>query len=125
LPFDKNHFVLGFVPFGVEMKVLENGDVTADLPQGNNLARIKRHGATRGCRTCNATKDSWTTDNLDLLLISRYHHLTDSQFEEIAAALTITKCKEIATSYGLCIQCSKTLVDVYKNNNNGIHAFFY
>jgi len=40
--------VLGFVPFGVEMKVLENGDVTADLPQGNDLARIKRHGATRG-----------------------------------------------------------------------------
>ena len=157
MPFDKNHFVLGFVPLGgcfdeliapfiVEMKVLENGkfmdvqgtkgivfaslgDVTADLPQGNDLARIKRHGATRGCRTCNATKDSWTTDNLDLLLISRYHHLTDSQFEEIAAAPTITRCKEIATSYGLRIQCSKTLVEVLgisdKNNNNGIHAFFY
>ena len=24
------------------------GDITADLPQGNDLARIKRHGATRG-----------------------------------------------------------------------------
>ena len=53
------------LPFIVEMKVLVNGkimdvqgtkgivfaslgDVTADLPQGNDLARIKRHGATRG-----------------------------------------------------------------------------
>ncbi|CAG8856826.1 4648_t:CDS:1, partial [Gigaspora margarita] len=75
----RNYFVLGFVPFGgkfdefiepfvAEMKQLEKGkiidvegseclviaslgDVTADLPQGNNLAEVKRHGATRGCRT--------------------------------------------------------------------------
>ena len=81
------------------------GDVTADLPQGNDLARIKRHGATRGVESVM----SWTTDNLDFLC---YYHLTDSQFEEIAAAPTITRCKEIATSYGLRIQCSKTLVEV-------------
>src|SRR5205085_1275429 len=83
----KNHFVISFVPFGDsfnefigpfvdEMKKLENGiimdvqgnesiiiaslgDVTADLPQGNDLAGVKRHGAIKGCRTCNATKDSW------------------------------------------------------------------
>ena len=68
----KNYFILGFVPFGVtfddfikpfieEIKLLERGQimniqgqdywiiaglgvVTADLPQGNDLAGVKRHG---------------------------------------------------------------------------------
>ncbi|UZO16278.1 uncharacterized protein OCT59_007667 [Rhizophagus irregularis] len=80
------------------------GDITADLPQGNDMAGVKRHGATRGCRTCNATKDSWTANNLDLLLISRYKHLADKQFEEISAAPMITRCKEIATEHGLQLQ---------------------
>ncbi|PKB98919.1 hypothetical protein RhiirA5_505983 [Rhizophagus irregularis] len=72
----KNHFVLGFVPFGgsfdefikpfiTEMKVLERGkilniqgnecvviaslgDTTADLPQGNDMAGVKRHSAVNG-----------------------------------------------------------------------------
>src|ERR1043166_352311 len=75
----KNHFVLGFVPFGghfdefikpfiLEMKTLEKetimniqgnaclviaslSDIIADLPQGNDLVRTKRHGANKGCRT--------------------------------------------------------------------------
>lgn len=139
LPFDKrkelkNHFVIGFVPFGGnfnefiepfvnEMKQLENGiimdiqgneciiiaslgDVTADLPQGNDLAGVKRHGAIRGCRTCNATKNSWTSEGLDLSLISRYHHLSDSQFEEISIAPTLMRRKELATEYGLQLQPS-------------------
>ena len=45
------------------------GDITADLPQGNDLAGIKRHGANRGCRTCSAKKDLLTSDSLDLPLI--------------------------------------------------------
>ncbi|GBB87224.1 hypothetical protein RclHR1_13670005 [Rhizophagus clarus] len=130
----KNYFVLGFVPFGgkfnefiepfiVEMKQLEEGkimdiqgnqsfviaslgDVTADLPQGNDLAGVKRHAAAKGCRTCNMTKDSWTSDNVDMLLVSRYHHLTDSQFGEISATQNIVRREEIAAGYGLCIQPS-------------------
>ena len=94
----KNHFVLGFVPFGgrfdefikpfiSEMKTLEKGtimniqgnaclviaslgDITADLPQGNDLVGTKRHGANKGYRTCNATKNLLTSDDLDLQLIS-------------------------------------------------------
>src|SRR5436190_6398534 len=125
----KNHFVLGFVPFGgsfeefikpfiTEMKVLEKGkimiiqgnecfviaslgDTTADLPQGNDMVGVKRHGAKRGCRTCNVTKDSLTSNSLDLQLISRYHHQSDKQFEEISEALTITERKAIAAEYGL------------------------
>ncbi|RGB33909.1 hypothetical protein C1646_668970 [Rhizophagus diaphanus] len=132
----KNHFVLEFIPFGgsfeefiapfvAEMKTLENrkimdvqgtksiviaslGDITADLPQGNDLVGVKRHSATRGCHTCNAIKDSWTSNNIDLPLISRYHHLTDRQFEEISAAPTITRRNEIAAEYGLWI-CSPIL----------------
>ncbi|CAG8853352.1 36922_t:CDS:2, partial [Gigaspora margarita] len=100
LPFDKrrqlrNHFVLEFVlfggkfdefiePFVAEMKQLEKGkimdvegseclviaslgDVTADLPQGNDLAGVKRHGLQE-------------------------------------AVPTITRSKEIAAEYGLCIK---------------------
>ncbi|CAG8789329.1 11157_t:CDS:1, partial [Racocetra fulgida] len=70
-----NHFVLGFVPFGVsfnefislfaaEMKLLERekimdvqgnksfiiasiGDITSDLPQENDLVGVKRHNAAK------------------------------------------------------------------------------
>ena len=130
----KNHFVLGFVPFGgsfdefikpfiTEMKELEVGkimdvqgtkclviaslgDITADLPQGNDLVGVKRHNANRGCRTCNITKDSLTSDRLDLKLVSRYYHQTDKQFEEIVVASTITERKAIASEYGLYLQPS-------------------
>ena len=125
----KNHFVLGFVPFGgsfdefikpfvIEMKNLEKGkvmsiqgneciviaslgDITTDLPQGNDLVGMKRHGANKGCRTCNVTKDSLTSNSLDLQLISHYHHQSDKQFKEISEALTITESKAIAAKYGL------------------------
>ena len=130
----RNHFVLGFVPFGgsfdefikpfiTEMKELEKGkimnvqgneclviaslgDITTDLPQGNDLAGVKRHGANKGCRTCSITKDSLTSDNFDLKLFSRYHHQTDKQFEEIFLASTITERKTVATKYGLRLQPS-------------------
>jgi hypothetical protein len=73
------------------------GDVTADLPQGNDAVGVKRHSANKGCRTCNTTKDSLTSNNLDLPFISRYHHQTDEQFKETFAASKITERKEIAT----------------------------
>ncbi|CAB4376942.1 unnamed protein product [Rhizophagus irregularis] len=75
----KNHFVIGFIPFGgkfdefmipfiSEMKELEKGKVmtvqgqdawiiaglgvvTADLPQGNDMTGVLRHNANKGCRT--------------------------------------------------------------------------
>src|SRR6185436_17038575 len=76
----KNHFIIGFVPFGAtfsefiqpflrDIEKLEksslmkiNGEeylitgglgvVTADLPQGNDLCGVKRHGANYGCKNC-------------------------------------------------------------------------
>ena len=134
MPFDirkqlRNHFVLGFVPFGgnfnefirpfiSDMKRLEQGtlmnvqgrdcwivaslgSVTADLPQGNDLAGVKRHGAIRGCRTCSVAKENATDGNLDIHSISRYHHITNTQFEAIFAASTLTQQKDISKKYGL------------------------
>ena len=91
----KNHFVLGFVPFGenfdefiqpfiMEMKSLKHGQimniqgqdywitaglgvVTADLSQGNDLVGVKRHGANKGCRTCQVSKKKSTNDDLDIV----------------------------------------------------------
>ncbi|KAF0541218.1 serine/threonine protein kinase [Gigaspora margarita] len=134
LPFNKrkqlkNHFVIGFVPFGdhfndfispfvdkmmelekgIIMDVQKNksiviaslGDVTAELPQGNDLVGVKRHGAIRGYRTCNVARDSWTSEGLNLSIASRYHHITDSQFEEISMSTTIKQREILATEYGL------------------------
>jgi len=77
------------------------GSVTADLPQGNDLAGVKRHGAIRGCRTCSVAKENATDDNLDIYSISRYHHITNTQFEAIFVAPTLTQQKDIAKKYGL------------------------
>ncbi|PKK58902.1 hypothetical protein RhiirC2_720184 [Rhizophagus irregularis] len=101
----KNHFILGFVPFGGnfnefikpfinKMKQLEKasiGQITADLPQGNDLTGVKRHIAVKGCRSCQATRDIFTNPNLDIAAISHYHHFTDTQFEEINLATTIVE----------------------------------
>ncbi|KAF0549277.1 serine/threonine protein kinase [Gigaspora margarita] len=77
------------------------GDVTADLSQGNDLVGVKRHGAIRGCHTCNVARDSLTSEGLDLSIASRYHHITDSQFEEISMSTTIKQHEMLATEYRL------------------------
>jgi hypothetical protein len=134
MPFDlrkhlRNHFILGFVPFGgnfndfihpfiVNMKQLEKGIlmniqgqdcwiiaslgcVTADLPQGNDLVGVKRHGAIKGCRTCLVAKENATDDNLDIANISRYHHITNVQFEEMFSASTLIQQNNFGKEYGL------------------------
>ena len=104
----KNHFLLEFVPFGgnfdefiqpfiMEMKALERGQimnvqgqscwitaglgvVTADLPQGNDLAGIKRHGANKGCRTCQVSKEQSTNDNLNIIELKNISILPMNSF---------------------------------------------
>lgn len=81
----RNHFILTFIPFSGEfndvmkpiineIKSLEKGVlmtinqqniwviaalgvITADLPQGNDLADTKRHEGNLGCRSCLTPKD--------------------------------------------------------------------
>jgi hypothetical protein len=102
----KNHFVIGFVPFGgkfgdfirpflVELKELEKGKViniqgkdtlvvaglglvTADLPQGNDLAGVMRHNAKKGCRFCMIEEHDSLKSFDDLSNELRYHQLMDS-----------------------------------------------
>jgi hypothetical protein len=140
----KNHFVLGFVffgesfndfirPFIKEMQQLERGKVfevqgkrclviasvgqiTADLPQRNDLANIKHHGATRGCRSCQASKNNFTTSDLDISLITRYHHITDELYNEMEAMRTMTERKNFATKYRLRIQ--RPVLDLLKREQS-------
>ena len=107
----KNHFVLGFVPFGGDfneflqpfiskIKKLEQGKimkvngqnawiiaslgvVTSDLPQGNDMVGVLRHNANRGCRTCTISKDSLTDNTQNIPKKSRYYHITDNEFNKI------------------------------------------
>jgi hypothetical protein len=130
----KNHFVLGFVPFGgdfnefispfiSEMKELEKGKimkvqgqdawiiaslgvVTADLPQGNDMVGVLRHNANRGCRTCTISKDFLTNNTQNIPKLSRYHHITDNEFNEILNENNKLIKEQLGTKYGLRSQCS-------------------
>ncbi|UZO05405.1 uncharacterized protein OCT59_025755 [Rhizophagus irregularis] len=77
------------------------GCVTADLPQRNDLAGVKRHGAIRGCRICLVTKENSTDLILDIASVSRCHHITDSQFKIIFTASTLRQQNNIAKEYSL------------------------
>ncbi|GES74296.1 hypothetical protein GLOIN_2v1790377 [Rhizophagus clarus] len=125
----KNHFVLGFVPFGgnfsefilpfiSEMKEFEQGKlmevngqdawviaslgvVTADLPQENDMCGVLRHNANKGCRTCTASRESLTNFSQDVPATSRYHHITDDQFKEIFNEPATTRQRRLCTEFGL------------------------
>ncbi|PKB95143.1 hypothetical protein RhiirA5_437293 [Rhizophagus irregularis] len=107
----RNHFIVSFVPFGGDfndvMKPIINeikslkkgvlmtinqqniwviaalGVITADLPQGNDLADTKRHGGNLGCRSCLVSKDQLTDFTFDVILKARYHHLTDEKVDKL------------------------------------------
>ena len=129
----KNHFLLGFVPFGGEfedvikpfvndIKKLQNGIimkigeeevwvtgglgvVTADLPQGNDLAGVLRHNANYGCRTCEIFKDDLTILDFDIKKYGRYHHLTNNYFDHLQQLCDVPSLqKAFAREHGLCIK---------------------
>jgi hypothetical protein len=130
----KNHFVLGFVPFGgsfdefmqpfiSEMKKFEQGKimkvqgqdawviaglgvVTADLPQGNDMTGVLRHNAKKGCRTCLIFRDSLTNHDQDIPKLSRYYHITDDQFKEILQEDSVSTKRQLCMEYGLRLQPS-------------------
>jgi len=124
----KNHFPIGFVPFGgsfddfirpfiKELQKLEKrvkmtslgqevwviaglGSVTADLPQGNVHASVKNHGGIRGCRSCKAPRESLTNPSFNILENARYYHFTDTEITRINQETGITRSR-LATEYGL------------------------
>ncbi|CAB4381028.1 unnamed protein product [Rhizophagus irregularis] len=125
----KNHFVIGFIPFGgkfdefmipfiSEMKELEKGKVmtvqgqdawiiaglgvvTADLPQGNDMTGVLRHNANKGCRTCKTTKESLSAHNQDIITTLRYHHITDEEILKISHETIMSRRDQLCTEYGL------------------------
>ncbi|GBC12850.2 hypothetical protein GLOIN_2v1790940 [Rhizophagus irregularis DAOM 181602=DAOM 197198] len=125
----KNHFIIGFIPFGgkfdefmipfiSEMKELEKGKVmtvqgqdawiiaglgvvTADLPQGNGMTGVLRHNANKGCRTCKTTKESLSAHNQDIVTTLRYHHITDEEILKISHETIMSRRDQLCTEYGL------------------------
>uniref|UniRef100_U9UVI7 BAH domain-containing protein n=1 Tax=Rhizophagus irregularis (strain DAOM 181602 / DAOM 197198 / MUCL 43194) TaxID=747089 RepID=U9UVI7_RHIID len=128
----KNHFLIGFVPFGAkfndfiepvlqDIKRLEKGlimqtlngnafvigsigCVTADLPQGNDIADVKRHNAKYGCRSCNVPNDQYTNIDYNYIKNARFHQQTEKQFIEIKSQHSKIDRERLATKYGLLIE---------------------
>ncbi|GET56405.1 hypothetical protein GLOIN_2v1790940 [Rhizophagus irregularis DAOM 181602=DAOM 197198] len=77
------------------------GLVTADLPQGNDMAGVLRHNANKGCRTCTTKKESLSTYNQDSVTTLRYHHITDEEISKISQESVSSKRGQLCTEYGL------------------------
>ena len=112
----KNHFLLAFIPFGANCEnvlnpLIENikelekgfamdmndkqiwitgglGNITSDLPEGNEQAGIKNHNANYGCCMCTINHDELNDMSFDLVAGARYHHKTSLQFAELSNAQT-------------------------------------
>ena len=70
------------------------------------MVRVLRHNANRGCRTCTISKDSLTDKTQNIPKISRYHHITNDEFNEILNENNISIKKQLSTKYGLRLKCS-------------------
>ena len=77
------------------------GCVTTDLPQGNDLADVKRHGANHGCRTCNVPNNKYTDQNYDYIKNARFQQQTNERVIEIESQRSKTDREKLATEYGL------------------------
>ncbi|PKC75552.1 hypothetical protein RhiirA1_448603 [Rhizophagus irregularis] len=131
----KNYFLIGLIPFDAkfadfikpfiqQMQILQNGIIMtnyngdkviisgglgmciADLPQGNNLAGIRRH---HGCRTCEVTQEDLNNTYFDIQLNGRYCHIMDCYYKEIKQASTKSAKENIAKQHGLCLK--KNILD--------------
>ncbi|CAB5153520.1 unnamed protein product [Rhizophagus irregularis] len=80
------------------------GCVTADLPQGNDIADVKRHNAKYGCRSCNVPNDQYTNIDYNYIKNARFHQQTEKQFIEIKSQHSKIDRERLATKYGLLIE---------------------
>jgi hypothetical protein len=97
---------------GIVLVVASLAAVTADLPQGNDLAGVKRHGAIHGCRACNVSRDQLTDDRYDYVADARFHQLTNTLFEELSRQRTASSKESMATAYGKTRLCNLGICDV-------------
>ncbi|GES95457.1 hypothetical protein GLOIN_2v1483751 [Rhizophagus clarus] len=127
----RNHFLIGFVPFGGEFKdvieefisdmkelqagipmIMKNEQVwvragfgmnTANLPQGNDMAGVKRHNVKYGCRTFKVPQNQLSDTDFDIFQNGQFHHLPSRIFDEIKSAKNISTKRNIAQEHGLCL----------------------
>jgi hypothetical protein len=85
------------------------GMCTADLPQGNDIAGVRRHNADHGCRSCEITQGRLGDVHFDIHKNGRYCHITNLQFQEIKHAPTKAAKENLAKQYGLCLE--KNILD--------------
>ncbi|GBC04304.1 hypothetical protein RclHR1_05600004 [Rhizophagus clarus] len=150
----RNHFLIRFVPFGGEFKdvieefisdmkelqagipmIMKNEQVwvsagfgmsTADLPQGNDMAGVKRHNAEYGCRTCKVPQNQLSDTDFDIFQNGQFHHLTSRIFDEIKSAKNISTKRNIAQEHRLCLRLARRLFDHLFNHELeklGLDAF--
>ncbi|CAB4415967.1 unnamed protein product [Rhizophagus irregularis] len=77
------------------------GCITADLPQGNDLAGVKQHGANHGCRTCNVSNSQYTDLNYNYVKNARFQQQTNEHIAEIKSQSSKRDQDRLATEYGL------------------------
>ena len=70
------------------------------------MVRVLRHNITKGCQTCTISQELLTDCTQDISKTSRYHHITNDQFNEILNKNNILVKKQLSTKYGLRLQCS-------------------
>jgi len=58
--------------------------ITADLPQDNDLANMKRHNAKYRCRICNVPNDQYTSIDYNYIKNAHFHQQMEEQFLKIA-----------------------------------------
>ncbi len=60
------------------------GYITADLPQDNDLADVKRHNTKYRCQTCNVSNDQYTSIDYNYIKNAHFHQQTEERFLKIA-----------------------------------------
>ncbi|PKK72267.1 hypothetical protein RhiirC2_710502, partial [Rhizophagus irregularis] len=114
-------------PFIQQMQILQNGIIMtnynedkviisgglgmciADLPQGNDLAGIRRHNTDHGYCTCEVTQEDLNNTYFDIQLNGRYCHIMDCYYKEIKQTSTKSAKENIAKQHGLCLK--KNILD--------------
>ncbi|CAB4395578.1 unnamed protein product [Rhizophagus irregularis] len=77
------------------------GNITSDLPEGNEQAGIKNYNANHGCRICTIHHDELNNMSFDLAMGGRYHHKTSLQFVELDNAQTHGEREFLSQQYGI------------------------
>ena len=77
--------------------------MTSEIPQGNDIATIKRQNAIRGCRHCLVTREDLSNPSFDVQKHARYHHITTRLLNKLRTMKSKSKRTELAKEMGLAL----------------------